>query len=172
MTNFPCDAEANLLNADLFPASGGPPHELFDAWREADPVPWNPPVAAYSQGRSHRLVHKGFWVLTRYQDVFEVSRDPSRFTSHDEGFLIWDLDDAELARQQANFMGMRPEDHQRMRHLVMPPFSPKAMVDLKPRIDQLAKDIINSVRPDGSCEFVFDVASKLSVYTFCDNGNS
>ena len=31
MTNFPCDAEANLLNADLFPASGGPPHELFDA---------------------------------------------------------------------------------------------------------------------------------------------
>lgn len=168
MTNFPCDAEANLLDADLFPASGGPPHELFDVWREADPVHWNPPVEAYNQGRSHSLVHRGFWVLTRYQDVFEVSRDQSRFTSHDEGFLIWDLDDPELARQQANFMGMRPDDHQRMRHLVMPPFSPKAMVDLKPRIDQLAKDIINSVQPDGSCEFVFDVASKLPVYTFCE----
>ena len=97
MTKFPC--EADLLNADLFPASGGPPHALFDAWREADPVHWNPPVEAYNQGRSHGLVHKGFWVLTRYQDVFDASRDQSRFTSHDEGFLIWDLDYAALLRE-------------------------------------------------------------------------
>ena len=61
MTQISCDAEANLLDADLFPVSGGPPHELFDA-----------------------------------------SRDQARFTSHDEGFLIWDLDDVELVRQRHN----------------------------------------------------------------------
>ena len=63
---------------------------------------------------------KGFWVLTRYQDVFDVSRDQDRFSSYEAGSIIWDLGEAELERQRSNIMNMRPADHTAMKHVVMP----------------------------------------------------
>ena len=51
---------------------------------------------------------------------------------------------------------------------MMPPFMPKALNNLAPRVDKLAEEIIDSVASRGECEFVFDVASKLPVFTFCE----
>ena len=111
---------------------------------------------------------KGFWVLTRYQDVFDVSRDQERFSSFDEGFVIWDLERDELARHRANFMGMRPADHTAVKHVIMPAFAPKVMQSMVPEIDRLAREIVDDIAAPGNVEFVFDVASKLPVYTFCE----
>jgi hypothetical protein len=38
----------NLLNPGLFAAEQGPPHHLFDKWRESDPVHWNPANPEYA----------------------------------------------------------------------------------------------------------------------------
>ena len=35
--------DTNLVDPDLIPGLEGPPHALFDAWRQSDPVHWNPP---------------------------------------------------------------------------------------------------------------------------------
>lgn len=107
-------------------------------------------------------------MLTRYQDVFDVSRDQERFSSYDEGFVIWDLEEQELALHRANFMGMRPVDHGAVKQVVLPAFSPKAMQVMVPEIDRLAREIVDEIAGRGECEFVFDVASKLLVYTFCE----
>ena len=72
------DVTTNLLDSDLIGEWGGPPHELFDAWRESDPIHWNPPNAAYQPPPPNSGVKQGFWVLTRHQDVFDVSRNPGR----------------------------------------------------------------------------------------------
>ena len=98
----------NILDPSIFPAEKGPSHALFDAWRASDPVHWNPANPAYVPNVPNSSMTKGFWVLTRYEDVFNVSRDQETFSSYDEGFVIWDVDDVELERQRANFMGMRP----------------------------------------------------------------
>ena len=90
-------------------------------------------------------MNKGFWVLTRYQDVFEVSRDQERFSSHDEGFLVWDLDSEQLAQQRANFMGMRPAEHSAVKRSLVPPFSPKAMDAMAPEVERLAKEVVDDV---------------------------
>jgi cholest-4-en-3-one 26-monooxygenase len=111
---------------------------------------------------------KGFWVLTRYQDVFDVSRDQERFSSHDEGFVIWDLEPQELEIHRANMMGMRPADHSAVKQLVLPAFAPKALQAIAPELDRLAQEIVDDVAGKGDCEFVFDVASKLPVYAFCE----
>ena len=71
----------NILNPDIFPREKGPPHRLFDKWRKDDPVHWNPPTPAYAPKPPASPVTKGFWVLTRYQDVFDVSRDAELFSS-------------------------------------------------------------------------------------------
>jgi len=161
-------AKANILDAQLFPTHHGAPHHIFDAWRGTDPVHWNPPTPDYKPKVLRGALKKGFWVLTRYQDVVDVSADQSRFSSHDEGFVIWDLEPDELAMHQANFMGMKPADHVGMRQVLMSAFTPKMLNELTPRIQTLAREIVDDIAPRGSCEFVFDVASRLPVYTFCE----
>jgi cholest-4-en-3-one 26-monooxygenase len=161
-------ATANILDPDIFPTGKGPPHALFRAWRETDPVRWNPTTPSYVPTVPASSMTKGFWVLTRYQDVFDVSRDQERFSSYDQGFVIWDLEEQELALHRANFMGMRPVDHSAVKQVVLPAFSPKAMQVIVPEIDRLAREIVDDIAGRGECEFVFEVASKLPVYTFCE----
>jgi len=159
----------NILDPEIFPKEKGPPHNLFDLWRREDPVHWNPTSPKYAPEPPMAALTKGFWFLTRYQDVFDVSRNQEKFSSYDAGFMIWDHDDPnDLEMQRANFMGMRPEDHTSVKQVIVPPFAPKAMQAIAPEIDRFAKEIVDDIAAKGSCEFVFDVASKLPVYTFCE----
>ena len=148
----------NLIDPLLIPKCGGPPHDLFDAWRDSDPVHWNPPSEHYESPMPGASVARGFWVVTRYQDVVDVSRDQELFSSHEGGPVIWDYEPPQLALQRANIMGMRPATHRAVKKLVMPPFAPAELEPLYPEIDGLARSIIDTVAADGTCEFVFDVA--------------
>ena len=159
--------DTNLVDPDLIPGLEGPPHGLFDAWRESDPVHWNPPNENYQSPLPDGQLDQGFWVLTRYQDLYEVSRNQDLFSSHEGGPIIWDLKGDSLKRQQANLMGMEKRQHLAMKRLLLPPFAPRQLAAFEPEIQQAAKEIIDAVAPRGECEFVFDVASRLPVYTFC-----
>ena len=113
--------DTNLIDPELFAREGGPPFSLFDAWRETDPVHWNPPSDDYRTGLPGAKIDQGFWVLTRYQDVYEVSRNQEVFSSHEGGPVIWDFEGESLEMQRANLMGMQPEQHSHMKRLVLPP---------------------------------------------------
>ena len=156
----------NLLDPDLFPRGSGPPHEVFNEWRRDDPVHWNPPNPDYPPPR-RALPTRGFWVLTRYEDVANVSRNQRVFSSHPGGPIIWDFEGEQLERQQAGIMGMTLERHRKVRRLVVPPFTRSELEAFQPDIDAVAREIVDEVAGAGECEFVFDVASKLPVYTFC-----
>lgn len=165
MQNLPF--ETNLANADLIPDQKGPPHALFAAWRNKEPVHWNPPSKEYSSQMEGSNLDQGFWVLTRYQDVFSVSRDQSKFSSHEGGPIIWDLESEQLEMQRAGLMGMEHHQHTAMKQLILPPFAPRELARFEPEIESVAHEIVDSIASKGACEFVFDVASKLPVYTFC-----
>jgi len=160
-------ATTNLVDPDLIPSLEGPPHALFDDWRQNDPVHWNPPNPDYNTDMTGATVSQGFWVLTRYQDVYDVSRNQDLFSSHVGGPIIWDFEPEQLAIQQAGMMGMPVAQHTQIKRLVMPPFAPKELVSFEPEIQAVAKEIIDDIVPKGECEFVFDVASRLPVYSFC-----
>jgi len=55
-----------------------------------------------------------------------------------------------------------------VKQFLTPAFSARAMQALAPEIDRLAKEIVDQMADRGGCEFVFEVASKLPVYTFCE----
>lgn len=162
------DASENLLNPDIFPDEKGPPHHLFDKWREHDPVHWNPAHPGYDTCTPVFSGAKSFWVLTRYQDVFDVSMNQELFSSHEAGIVVWQLREEALEQQRAGFMMMKPDDHAAVKKVLMPPFLPKSLAALAPEIDRLAQDIVELVADKGTCEFVFDVAARLPVYTFCE----
>jgi cytochrome P450 len=158
----------NLLNPQLFPAEQGPPHHLFDKWRESDPVHWNPANPEYATRIPGASGVKSFWVLTRHKDVHDVSMNQELFSSHEAGIVVWKHEGEDLERQRANFMLMKPADHNAVKKVIMPPFMPKALAAIAPEINRLAAEIVTSVADKGQCEFVFDVASRLPIYTFCE----
>ena len=166
MRNYTFDS--NILDPTIFPDERGAPHALFDMWRNDDPVHWNPPTKDYVTQVPGSKMERGFWVLTKHKDVCDVSMDQKRFSSYEDGFVIWDVSPDELERQRANFMGMKPVDHTAVRRVMMSSFMPKALQQMQPKIDKLAKEIVDSIADRGDCEFVFDVAAKLPVYTFCE----
>jgi cholest-4-en-3-one 26-monooxygenase len=161
-------AAENLLNPDIFPLEQGPPHRLFDKWRESDPVHWNPANPDYVTTTPGSSGVKSFWVLTRYKDVQDVSMDQELFSSHEGGIVVWRQEGEDLERQRANFMVMKPADHMAVKKVIMPPFMPKALAELAPQIDRIAAEIVDSVIDKRQCEFVFEVASRLPIYTFCE----
>ena len=61
-------ATVDLKNPDLY--LEGIPHEVFTYLRHNDPVHWNPEA----DGR-------GFWSVTRYDDIVTVSKQPEIFSS-------------------------------------------------------------------------------------------
>lgn len=159
--------DTNLVNPDLMPSLGGPPYALFAQWRATDPIHWNPAPHNYECPLPGGSLDQGFWVLTRYDDVATVSRDQTTFSSHDGSPIIWDFDPEQLMIQRAGLMGMSPDQHMKAKKFVQPPFMPKKLRNFEPEIEKVAKEIVDGVAKDGQCEFVFDVASKLPVHTFC-----
>lgn len=157
----------NILDPEIFGRELGPPHEMFDRWRK-EGLHWNPLLDTYKPNPNRGGIEHPFWVATRYDDVKEVSQDQKRFSSYDGGIVIWDLKGAELDRERMNFMNMKPEDHMPIRRLLFPPFAPKNLKKLVPEIERVAKEIVDEVAADDGCEFVFDVASKLPAYIFCE----
>lgn len=159
--------ETNLVDPDLIVEQAGPPHDLFARWRKDDPVHWNPPPDDYAETPDGGRMDKGFWVLTRHADVAAASMDQALFSSHTGSPVIWEMPPERLAIQQTGLMGMPMERHAKVKRLIMPPFIPRTIDAFAPEIARVADEIVDSVASRGECEFVFDVASKLPVYTFC-----
>lgn len=162
-------AETNLVDIDLIPEGKGPPYDVFAKWRAADKLHWNPAPepGSYKIHMKGFSFERGFWVLTKYADVDAVSRDQAQFSSYEGSPVIWDPDEGGLALQRAGLMGMPPEKHLKVKRLIVPPFGPREMQAFTPEIAKVATEIVDDIATLGSCEFVFDVASKLPVYTFC-----
>lgn len=146
----------------------GAPVEYFEALRREDPVHWNELSEA---GRSEQPpMQRGFWVLTRYDDIVRASKDHAYFSSHVGGPVLWDLENRAdaLQTQRAGMMGMDPPDHARYRKLVASPFTPRAIAKLEPVIAEKAREIVDAVAAKGRCDFVMDLGWDLPMTMMCE----
>jgi len=138
----------DLSNPDVFvPAY---PHDHFRWLRQNDPVWWNP-----SQFGS------GFWVLSRYKDIWDVSLDQKTFSSARQGAIQRDWDQDQLEPQKELLINQDPPRHTKYRRLVNMGFSPKMVNKLTEHIYELADHIIDNIAARGECDFVTHVAAEL-----------
>jgi cytochrome P450 len=80
------------------------------------------------------------WLLTRYDDIRSVLADP-RFVARYPGFV--DAGAGSGDSRGANFMfSTEGADHVRLRGLVSYAFTPRYLENLRPRIEQLADDLL------------------------------
>lgn len=142
------------------PASfaGGQPHEQFRWLRAFAPVHRHPEPDG-----------PGFWAVTRYEDVRAVGRDPATFSSVPTIMIANPTPGTtvDFGDHQMMLM-MDPPRHTRYRRIISRAFTPRAALALRPRIEALARQIVDAVVERGECDFVTDVAGEMPSYVIAE----
>jgi cholest-4-en-3-one 26-monooxygenase len=135
---------------DLEHWAEGPPLELFKRMRSGCPVHWTSEVTELPQA-------KGFWSVTRADDVHTVSRDWQTYSSELGGVVAIDeVFPIELAR--AMFIGMDPPKHDRLKALFQAGFTPKRIAAHEDEIREIVITVLDRLEGRDSCDLVTDVA--------------
>ena len=110
----------------------------------------------------------GFWVLTRYEDIRDVSRDPRRFCSG-KGALINDPIRAGGQRMPTpSILHMDPPDHGAFRSLLSRRFTPRALSGLADTVRSGARRLLDDVARDEEVDFVADLAAPFPLVVIAD----
>ncbi len=146
MTSKP---DINLISPETFAATGHPWEQY--AWlRKNAPVYWHDEPTG-----------PGFWAITKYEDVRTISRLPKVFSSYETSVMLPDPDPMGLYAQRLMMLNMDPPQHDRFKLLVSRGFTPKNAPLLRPKIEELARDIVDAVLAKGECDFVTEIAGRL-----------
>jgi len=105
--------------------------------------------------------NEGHWVATRADDIEEIFKDSTRFTSS-LGQSI-PIKQKPFAFPPVEF---DPPHHAEYRRLMVPFFAPKAIGDLEKRARQLTIELIESFVAKGECEFYGDFALHMPIGIF------
>ena len=132
----------------------------FDPAFRANPYPY------YDALRVHDPVHTtefGMVVLTRYEDVTttlksaDFSRDIEKYSTQASSEARQARRDRQEERTKS-ILNLDPPDHTRLRRIVSKSFTPSAMERLRPRIQQLVDNVLDSAQKVGSLELIDDLA--------------
>ena len=141
--------QIDLVSPETFARSGHPWEQY--AWLRANaPVYWHPEPDG-----------PGFWAITKHDDIRTISRTPRTFSSFEKGVMLPDPDEMGLMAQRLMMLSMDPPQHDRFKLLVSRGFTPKNAPLLRPRIEELAREIVESALAKGSCDFVSEIAGRL-----------
>ncbi|HEU4463027.1 MAG TPA: cytochrome P450 [Solirubrobacterales bacterium] len=128
----------------------GPPLELFKRMRSECPIHWTSQVTELPQA-------KGFWSVTRADDVHMISRDWETYSSERGGVVVIDeVFPIELAR--AMFIGMDPPKHDRLKALFQAGFTPKRIAAHEQAIREIVTGTLDKLEGRESCDLVTEVA--------------
>ncbi|HSL58343.1 MAG TPA: cytochrome P450 [Acidimicrobiales bacterium] len=140
------DDHADITSHDTFVQ--GVPHATFLRLRREDPVAW------FDEADG-----SGFWAVTKYRDIIDVSRDPDTFTST-KGIRLEEMDEEETAARRT-IMETDPPEHTRLRRLVNRGFTRKAVLEYEESIRELAAAVCDDAVEAREFDFVDQVARQL-----------
>ncbi|HWA88974.1 MAG TPA: cytochrome P450 [Rhizomicrobium sp.] len=112
---------------------------------------------------------KGFWAVTRFKEVWEVDRDFQNFSSEPTIMI------SDPAAEAANAFGghkmmlmMDPPQHTAYRKLIRNEFTAPVTAGRVPRMNALAKQIVDCAVAGGECDFVEQVAGEMPSYVIAE----
>jgi cytochrome P450 len=156
---MPGPSPIDLSNGQSF--AQGFPHDFFRHLRAEDPVFWHEPT-------EHTPGGEGFWVVSRYDDIEHVFRNPDLFSSEkgpDRPYAGTQLMDDKYAGQMM-IMTDNPK-HARLRALVTSGFTPATLAKLEQDVCDLSAEILDAVADEECFDFVDKVAKELPLQVIC-----
>lgn len=104
----------------------------------------------------------GFWMLTKYDDIVEASRDWQTYTVT-QGIMIPPTG----ASMPVIPAELDPPRHTALRRLVLPNFTDKALQPWAPGVRQIIADAFAPLLPRGEADIVVDIARPVPVLAIC-----
>jgi cytochrome P450 len=141
----------------------------MDRWhREVRAIRHEQPVLQVDQPGFER-----FWVLTRHEDVFAVSRDNAGWHNTVRSVLGPDADYREMLEQNLpqpkSLVQLDGEDHRLHRAVTNDWFKPAAVGARQSRIDEIAGEFVDRMRElGGRCDFARDIAQPYTLRVIMD----
>jgi cytochrome P450 len=133
------------------------PHEWFAELRRDDPVHWNP----------ERDGGRGFWAVTRYDDIRTVHRDVETYSSELGGTSLEDLDDEQI-RARKSMLDMDPPRHDELRGLIARRFTPRAVHVWEDQVRTVVNRVLDTALPKGEMDFVHEISSEIPMQIFAE----
>jgi cytochrome P450 len=114
------------------------------------------------------LCEPGFWVVTRYEDIRDLSRDPQHFCSG-RGALVNDpIRTAEISVAGRSILHMDPPEHAAFRGLVNRRFTPRALSGLRESIHKSASRLFDAVEPREEIDFVAELSAPFPIMVIAE----
>lgn len=112
-------------------------------------------------------IDDGIFTVARYDDVRAISRDPATFCSS-RGVLVNDPLRFAPADMSGSVLHMDPPEHASYRKLVNREFTPRGISGLEARVRELAVEVLDTVAPDESVDFIEAVAAPFPVQVIAE----
>jgi cytochrome P450 len=132
------------------------PHEAFKALRQEDPVHWNPEQTG-----------RGFWAVTRYEDIRHVHRHPEVFSSEIGGTSLEDLEPEHIEARKS-MIDMDPPRHDELRGIINRRFTPRAVTVWEDQVRRVTNQVLDRALPMGAFDFVHEISSEIPMQVFAE----
>jgi cytochrome P450 len=155
--------EPAMVTAEFNPVAPGmlaDPYAMYRALREQAPIYWSEMMES--------------WILTRYDDIDAVLMD-SRFSSDRTRAQTRFAQMIREQQEQYGPMGSAqtmltsdPPDHTRLRRLVSKAFTPRAVENLRPRIQEIVDYLLDESGKRGEFDIIHELAYPLPVIVIAE----
>jgi cytochrome P450 len=140
----------DLLDHDLF--ADHEPWEVFDLLQREAPVYFHPEPGG-----------RGFWAVTKYDDVLAVVRDSKTFSNEIGGSAtIEDMPD-DVLEARRNFLEYDPPRHGRYRRLISTNFTPGAVAMYELWLRNLISEMMDRIEPGIEFDLVQELAAPVPI---------
>jgi cholest-4-en-3-one 26-monooxygenase len=151
----------DIVGSDYF-AQNGYPHEAWALLRRQAPVYW------YERPGS-----LPFWAITKHADIVWISKQPEIFLNAPRlaVFPEFEKEGEEDDFPARHLLNMDPPEHVNYRKLVSQRFTPRAVEDLRPSMEEICKDLLDEFAKGGGThegDFVTNVSARLPLSVLAD----
>lgn len=137
--------------------------KVFAELRANDPISWQePPDSLLVEPEMNT---DGWWAVTKYEHIREISRKPKIF-SNSEGIFLEDLPEA-VRVGALSFIVQDAPEHTYLRGIVSNAFSPRHMKTLEDWTRDLVIELIEGIRPNGKADICEEFTKQLPGRIFC-----
>jgi cytochrome P450 len=130
------------------------------------------PYPTYRELREHDPVHRmpdGSYFLTRYDDCLAVYRDPQVWSSEKKVDFRPNFGESPLYEHHTTSLVFNdPPYHTRVRKLLAPAFTPRALRALQERIEALVGRLLEAAAEKGEIDLIADFAAAIPVQLIGD----
>ncbi len=143
----------------------------MSAFNPMDPEFLADPYPTYHRLRDEDPVHHSpldFWVLTRYEDVAAVLRDPRFIKEPLVSMVAARFGVTVPPGVGLSMLDRDPPDHTRLRSLVSKAFTPRVVEGLRPRIQKIVDDLITRAEAVGRMDLIEEFAYPIPVNVICE----